>query len=79
MVSTITATNRLSITKAETRINGTKNSHACGYTSITGRTMPIDQLSSVMTWNKVYSESPRLPNHSGKRSPKSVVAITAPT
>ena len=40
MVSTITATNRLSITNAETKMNGTKNSHACGYTSITGRTMP---------------------------------------
>ena len=31
-------------------MKGTKKAQACGCVSITGRTMPIDQLSSVMIW-----------------------------
>ena len=32
-------------------MNGTNSAQANGYCSITGRTMPMDQLSSVMIWN----------------------------
>ena len=53
IVSTMIAMNRLSIVNVAIRMNGTKNSQACGYTSMTGRTIPIDQLSSVMIWNNV--------------------------
>jgi hypothetical protein len=41
--------------------------------------MPMDQLSRVMTWNRVYMEAPMLPNQSGNSAPKSPVAMTAKT
>ncbi len=41
--------------------------------------MPMLQLSSVMTWNSVYSERPSVPNQSGKLAPNSLVVITAKT
>ena len=62
-----------------TTMNGTKNARAHGYASITGRTMPIDQLSSVMIWNSVYIDAPSVPNQSTKVRPNSSVAITANT
>ena len=60
-------------------MNGMKNSHAPGWISITGRTMPSDQPSSVMIWNSVKSDSGRPPNNFGNASPYSFVAITAKT
>lgn len=45
----------------EISTNGTKYTHAKGYTSITGRLMPIDQLSRVITWKSVYIAFPMLP------------------
>ena len=36
---------------------------------MTGRLIPIDQLSSVMTWNSVYIDLPISPNHSGNAVP----------
>ncbi len=76
---TMMAMNRFSIVKVATRMNGTKNAHANGNCSITGRAIPIDQLSSVITWNSVYSESPSVPNHCGNASANSLVAITPNT
>ena len=53
MVLTMMAINRFSMVKVATKIKGTKNNQAWGNCSITGLAMPIDQLSSVITWNKV--------------------------
>ena len=50
-------------------MNGTKTIQAPGYCSITGRTMPMDQLSRVMIWNSEYMLSPTVPNQSGKALP----------
>ena len=63
------AMNRFSTAKLDMMMNGTKNAQACGRTSITGRTMPIDQLSSVMIWKSEYIDLPIVPNHSGKCCP----------
>ena len=43
-----------------------------------GRTMPMDQLSSVIIWNSEYIDVPTLPNHSGNSVPNIRVAIAAP-
>lgn len=48
MELTIKAINRLSTMNDVKQIKGTKNIQANGYSFITGRTIPIDQLSSVM-------------------------------
>ena len=48
-----------------------------GKTSITGRTMPIDQLSRVMIWNRLNIEAPTVPNHCGNVLPNRFVAMTA--
>ncbi|MNY34141.1 hypothetical protein D3C86_1684590 [compost metagenome] len=53
MALTTTAMNRLSIMKVAIRMKGKKYIQASGNCSITGRTMPIDQLSRVITWNRV--------------------------
>ena len=46
--SIMMAMKRLSTVKLDSTMNETNTVHAHGYTSITGRTRPIDQLSSVM-------------------------------
>ena len=70
---------RLSTAKPTIRTKGTKNIQARGWASITGRTMPIDQLSSVMIWKSEYIDCPTVPNHCGNSRPKSSVAITEET
>ena len=42
---------RFSTTKEVDRMKGTKKAQAQGNASMTGRTMPMDQDSSVMIWN----------------------------
>ena len=44
---------------------------------MTGRTMPMDQLSKVMIWKREKRLRPTLPNQSGKDEPKRFVASTA--
>jgi hypothetical protein len=46
---------------------------------MTGRAIPMAQLSGVMIWNSVKALSPSVPNHCGKSEPKSPVAMTAAT
>ena len=53
MVETMMPMNRLRMVKVAMTMKGTKNAHAHGWLAMTGRTMPIDQLSRVMIWNKV--------------------------
>ena len=77
--SMMIAMNRLSTVKLDSTMNETNTVHAHGYTSITGRTRPIDQLSSVMIWNRLYIDAPMVPNHSGNSRPNSRVAITEKT
>ena len=46
--STIIAMNSFSTVKLEAMMNDTKNAQASGKIFMTGRTIPIDQLSSVL-------------------------------
>jgi len=75
----MTAMKRLSMTNADTRMNGMKKSHALGCAFITGTTTPSAQLSSVITRKSVSSDAGIEPNISVCESPNSTVAITAPT
>lgn len=43
-------TNRCSTANVVITMKGTKNNQACGKTCMTGRTIPMDQLSRVMIW-----------------------------
>ena len=49
---TMIAMNRFRTAKLVSTMNGTKNSQAQGKISMVGRTIPIDQLSSVMIWKQ---------------------------
>ena len=56
--------NKFKTAKEVIKINGTKKAQAYGYSSITGLTIPIDQLSSVIIWKSEYIEFPIVPNQS---------------
>ena len=73
------AINKFSTVKLDKIIKITNKSEAHGYISITGRTIPIDQLSNVIIWKSVNMEFPRVPNHSGKSCPNISVVITEKT
>jgi hypothetical protein len=50
IVETMIPMNKFRMVNVAMMMKGTKNAHAHGNTSITGRTIPMDQLSSVMIW-----------------------------
>jgi glutaredoxin-related protein len=53
MALTMSAMKRFKTAKVVINMKGTKKSQACGCFSMTGRTIPIDQLSRVMIWKSV--------------------------
>ena len=65
MESITIAMNRLSTVKLDTTMKDTNTTHAQENCSRMGRTIPMDQLSRVMIWNRENIDFPMVPNQSG--------------
>ena len=78
IVETMMPMKRLRIVKVAMIMKGTKKAHAHGFDSMTGRTIPIDQLSKVMIWNNESADRQSELSHCKKSASNSLVRVTNP-